>query len=152
VSVVAAVMVSMSACADDDEPPSEGSTHGAYATVIQWFVDRAPGEPDQQVVVFVEARGDGVGIDLDTQASVVESTQSFADVRFIDDRSEALDSDGVRDEGILLALGPVVAEGNSAVIEADELLDDESVTSRRFELRLVDGEWARRGEPALVPS
>ena len=141
----------VAACGSADEPATVGSTHEAYATVIRWFVGRMPGDADRPVV-FVEARGEGVGIDLDTQASVVDSTQSFAEVRFIDDRSEALDSEGVRDGGILLALGPVVAEANTAVIEADELLDEDRVTSRHFELHASDGDWVLQGEPTILPS
>jgi hypothetical protein len=148
---VATIVPLGAACGSADEPATEGSTHDAYAAVIQWFVSRVPGERDQQVV-FVEARGEGVGIDLETQAAVVASTESFADVRFIDDRSEALDEEGVRDDGIALALGPVVTEDSTAVVEADELLDEDTLESRRFDLRLVEGEWVLQGEPAILPS
>jgi hypothetical protein len=148
-AVVVGVALLAAACGSDGEPTNEGSTHDAYAAVIRWFVDRLPGDAEQHVV-FIEARGEGVGIDLDTQAAVVEVSQPFADVRFIDDRSEAIDADGVRDGGVLLGLGPVVVEARTAVIEADEIVDEDTVVSRRFELRLVDDEWVLPGEPAMV--
>jgi hypothetical protein len=149
--VVAAVVLLAGACASNDDPTSEGQVADAYGHVIRWFVERRASEADQQLV-FVEALGEGVGIALDTQAAIVESTQSFADVRFIDDRSEALDADGVRDDGILLALGPAVVDGNSAVIECDEVQSETALISRSFDLRHVGDEWSLRGDPTILPS
>ncbi len=96
----------ISGCTSDG-PAERGSTADAYALVLQWFVDRSESEVDPPLV-FVEALGEGVSIGLDTQAAVLSSTVDFAEVRFIDDRSEALSDGVVRDGGILIALGPIV--------------------------------------------
>ena len=125
---------------------ADGDVADAYAVVIEWFADRSSDDPDP-LLVFVEARGEGFEIELPAQASVVEASASFADVQFIDDRSEAIGDDGVRDDGILLALGPAVMDGDGAIVECDEIVTSETMTSWRFELRYVRNEWLLVHEP-----
>src|SRR5688572_4444459 len=122
------------AACSPDKSGSESDVAGAYARLIQWFVDRTEPAPDDEgerdpVVVFVEARGEGFNVGLSMQAAIIARAEPFATVRFIDDRSEALtDGDApVQDEGLLLALGPAKEHGSKVVIECDEFvsLDDE---------------------------
>ena len=120
---------------------SDAAVADAYSEVIKWFADRSPDDPDP-LTVFVEARGEGFEIELLAQAAVVEASAPFADVEFIDDRSEAIGDDGVvRDEGLLLAFGPAVLEAELAIIECDEIITMESMHSWRFELRYVGDGW-----------
>ena len=129
---------------------ADGNVADAYALVIEWFADRSSADPDP-LLVFVEARGEGFEIELPAQASVVEASASFADVQFIDDRSEAIGDDGaVRDDGILLALGAAVVDGSEAIVECDEILTSEEMTTWRFELRYVGNEWLLLQEPTEV--
>lgn len=123
-----------------------GSTADAYAVVIGWFVDRSSSEGERPLV-FVEALGEGVGIGLDTQAAVVSSTEEFAEVRFIDDRSEAFDGEVVRDGGIFLALGPAVGSDRSSTIEAVEIESESETASWTFDLVTRAGVWGLRGDP-----
>lgn len=148
VLLVAAIAATVMSCSSANSS-EKGDVVDAYAQVIRWFVERAPSGADTQLV-FVEARGEGLGIDLDVQAAVVKSTQSVADVRFIDDRSEAIQEDQVRDGGILLAIGPAVVDGRSATIECDEYRDVDVAISRRFSLVFAGGEWVVRGEPTVL--
>ena len=147
--IVVIGVIAAGACSSDGSEKA-GDVSDAYARVVRWFVDHSAGDADDQLV-FVQARGEGLGIDLDTQAAIVESAESFADVRFIDDQSEALDADGVRDGGILLAIGPAVADGSTMVIECDEVSAEDVARSLSFDLRFVAGEWLLRGEPVELP-
>ncbi|MFN0026135.1 MAG: hypothetical protein ACKV2O_02955 [Acidimicrobiales bacterium] len=67
------------------------------------------------LAVFVEPLGEGYVIDLATQARVVTALETVVQVRFIDHRAEAIDEDRpgkpVRDEGTLVAVGPIVSGG-----------------------------------------
>ncbi len=121
---------------------------------MRWFADEdtADREPLQ---VFIEPRGEGTSIDLEVQANVIEHSADYADARFIDTRDEALivDEEGVaavRDEGILIRIGPVVEEGDTVSLDVDQFVDSETQRSLRFELVAVDGEWRMRGEPTVV--
>ncbi len=79
-------------------------------------MDRS-GAESERPVVFIEPRGEGLDIGLDTQAAVISASEEFAEVRFIDDRSEALDDEGVRNGGIFIALGPGTQERDLLVVE-----------------------------------
>lgn len=138
----ASIFVSCSA----SKPGSTGTAAGAYARVIRWFVDQKAAESGKRVV-FVQARGDGLSIGLEIQASVVSGAESFAEVRFIDDPSEALDTAGVREGGIFLALGPAVPESGAVTIDCDEIVARDSQTTLTFSLMFINGAWALRGEP-----
>ncbi|HUC32982.1 MAG TPA: hypothetical protein VMS14_06240, partial [Ilumatobacteraceae bacterium] len=69
----------------------------------------------------------------------------------IDDRSEALDSDGVRDGGIFLALGPAVADGSMVEIECDEIVSATADTGWTFQLVYRDQTWELRRDPVRSP-
>lgn len=132
-------------CSSDDEP-DRGSTADAYAVVLRWFVERS-GSDAESPLVFVEALGDGVVFGLETQAAVVSSTADFAEVRFIDDRAEAIENDEVRDGGILIALGPAVESGRSVTIESAQLTSESDAVGWTFDLVWRGETWSMRGEP-----
>ena len=133
-----------------NETTSTGDVADAYAVVVRWFTDRLVAE-DEPPVVFVESRGEGLAIGLELQAAIVAATEDFAKVRFIDDRSEALDSDGVRDGGIFLALGPAVADGSMLEIECDEIVSATADTGWTFQLVYRDQTWELRRDPVRSP-
>lgn len=139
------------ACSDRDA--DEVDVGGAYSRVVQWFADRSDADP-VPLVVFVEARGDGLVIDLAVQAEVVETNHEIADVRFVDDRAEALEDDGtaIRDEGILVALGPLVDVGDSVTIEVDQYDGPDPELTWSFDLRPAGDVWTLNGEPAAASS
>lgn len=132
--------IAMVAACTSDKPQQSGPTSGAYVAVVQWFVENSPDAQDRPIV-FVEARGEGLGVGLETQAAVVSGANDFADVRFIDDRSEAMDSDGVRDNGLFIALGPLVEDGDLFNVECDQVLSEEESTVWFFTLRFRNDTW-----------
>lgn len=127
-------------------PEQQGSTSDAYAVVLQWFAKNAATALERPVV-YVEARGEGLGVGLDTQAAIVASTADFADVRFIDDRSEALDSDGVRDGGVFVALGPLIDDGRDFTIECDQILSEDASIVWTFSLSYSGEVWSLTAPP-----
>lgn len=140
------VALQFASCSSASNPPDDlGSASDAYALVIEWFVQSDRGRSDDPLV-FVIALGDGTSIGLETQAAVVASTEAVADVRFVDDRSEAFKDGGVREGAIFIALGPIVRTGRRASIDCDEILTPRTELHWKFKLR--SGErWTIVGEP-----
>ena len=141
------------ACSSSPESDLDADIGGAYAEVVRWFVDQSPAGSDPRVV-FVDTLGDGFEIDLELQAAIVSSSAEFAQVRFIDDRSEAFSGgEVVRDEGLLLSLGPAVIDRRTVSINSDEVESPEIATSWTFVVRLDhEGRWALAGPPSAFES
>jgi hypothetical protein len=114
---------------------------GAYAYIIEWIVADSPSDSDPPVA-FVVAQGEGFQIGLSLQAGVVSDLEDDVDVRFVDDRAEAFDEGEVRDEGVLIGLGPAVADGAEVVIDGDETVSMDEVTAWEFRLRRVGDDWS----------
>lgn len=137
------------ACGDDPETPGSAA---AYATVITWLVDRDAAVDEQDPTVFVIPQGEGFAIGLQLQADIVKLLADVADVRFVDDRAEALDGEGrPLDGGRLLAVGPAAEDGARVHIQVDEVLEGDRTRSWRFTLRPRGGEWRIAGSPSSVP-
>lgn len=111
----------------DDNDTDSDDTAGVSATT----------GPEELPTVFVEPLGDGFLIDLKVQAKVVKNLEAVAEVRFIDDRVEAVDEDEpgrpVRPNGLLIGLGPLV-QANEAerTVQVRRYVDD-----RRHEDRIA---------------
>jgi len=124
--------------------PSKARASDVYATVIRSFGTQPEGEPPLKV--FVEPRGEGSSISVDVQAEVVTAVEDVAEVRFIDARAEALADDEagafvVRDDGILLAFGPVPNDASEVVVEVDQYIDDTNLATHRFVIHRSGEEW-----------
>lgn len=109
-------LVALAACgsgdrtADDEVGPAE-----AITAIVAWQADEQ--EPvldengeEQLPVIFVVA-SDRDSIDVGVQADVAAATADWAMVRFADDTADAFDPDlagePVRDDGVLLLVGPM---------------------------------------------
>jgi hypothetical protein len=137
------------ACTSDSAEGDDDDLAGAYAHVIEWIAGRSAQDSDRPVV-FVVALGEGFDIDLSLQAAVVSESSDDVDVQFLDDRSEAFDGDDVRDDGVLLAVGPADTEGDDVVIEANEEHSVDDVTSWLFALSPDDDDWSFAEPPSTV--
>jgi hypothetical protein len=131
-----------------------------YEGVVRWFAERRTDDPEP-LPVFVEARGEGVSIDLAVQAELIELTAEYATARFIDAREEAIaeeeGDDGevvptVRDGGVLIRLDPVVAEGRPVMLDVDEYVDETTLRTLRFRLSARGDTWRVVGDPVEVVS
>jgi len=124
--------------------PSKERASDVYVTIVEWFAAQQLAEPPLRV--FVEPRGEGSSISVDVQAEVITAVEDVATVRFIDVRDEALDDLGdgvvvVRDEGILLAFGPVPKDTADLALEVDQYLGGSLVRTYRFEMSRRGEQW-----------
>lgn len=106
--------------------------------------------------VFVEPLDKATQLPLDVQAAVVADLKDVADLRFIDERQEAIDDKlpgwPVRDGGVLIALGSMVevdarnrtltlrrsSKGDAPGAPADQRPGDGTFVAK---VELVDGDW-----------
>ena len=127
--VLCAGVVASCGSGADDPATGDGRTAAVYESIISWMLDEEPGVSVDQVpewVMFVGSRSE-TQIDLDVQVAVVEALEPRVFVRFIDERSEAVEVDSedesVRDGGLLLGLGAVAEEGESVEVYVDRYRD-----------------------------
>lgn len=152
-AVTAAVVVS--GCGDGGSRQDE-SVAEIYSAAIRWLVDDASdARPAALDKVFLEAVGEEP-IPLSVQAEVVSQLEDATAVRFIDTREEAIDTsepgDPVRDDGVLIGLGPVGDIGRQPVrVYVDRYLDARDVVAYEIGLERTDGRWQVAGEPEHVP-
>lgn len=121
-------MLAVGAASCTDEPANGDDNvtpAAAYVAIVEWQVSEQEPVLDDEgeavvPVVFVAA-DDGSTIDVGVQAEVAAATAEWATVRFADQPSETFDSglDGqpVRDDGVMLLVGPLPDAGPS--IELD---------------------------------
>jgi hypothetical protein len=128
-----------------------------YDEVVRWLVDDAGGAtPEERMAVFIEPRGEGAAISLDVQAELIEATEDVADVRFLDERAEGLvEEDGtvvVKDEGMLIRLGPVIEDDRHVLLDVDIWESEDTSREVRFELRRRGNTWSVQGQPEEIDS
>ncbi len=147
------VLTALVACRNDKPKENETTQGAAYTAIVDWFADRFSNDPEP-LVVFVEPLRDGGPINLDDQATVVERTSKLASVQFIDSRDEVFvkndeDQPEIRDDGVLLAVGPALRDGLWAEVVCDEVAADGTITAERvFRVReRTDGTFDVRVEP-----
>ncbi len=113
---VVSVAALVAGCRDDETAPVSRDAQVYVATVRDVVDDQpAPEDPDVLPVVYVApaARGE---IPADVQAEVAEELHDEVDLRFADERDEAVltEEDGlpVRAEGLLLVVGELPEAGD----------------------------------------
>lgn len=152
-AVITAVVVS--GCGNGGSREDE-SVAEIYSAAIRWLVDEGrEARPAAFEKVFIEAVGEEA-IPLAVQAEVVSRLEDAIAVRFIDTREEAIDTsepgDPVRDDDVLIGLGPVREMGRQPVrLYADRYLDVRDVVAYEIDLEQTDGRWRVAGEPRRVP-
>jgi hypothetical protein len=149
------VALGLVSCGIGSANEDEVRASAVYAEVIGWLVaDTGRMDPEEPMAVFVEPRGEGAGISLDVQTEVIEETKDVADVRFLDERAEGLvDEDGVvgvKDDGILIRLGPVIEDDRHVELDVDIWETVDTFTEVRFELRRSGDVWSVQGPPEAI--
>jgi hypothetical protein len=146
--LAAASLAVLAACGSSAAARNDGDQRVAavYRAVILAIADPQP-DAEHKPVVFVAPRPDAKTIPLTVQASVVEGLADEVSVRFVDDDKEAIDGtvDGepVKEEGVLLRLGPVAA-GDPVEVTADRYrtLTDQALVT--LSARSNGEDWAAR--------
>lgn len=157
--VIATVMVSItgvSSCGQDADDPEtgDGRTAAVYESILDWMLDEEPGitaDAKPEWVMFVGSRSEGQ-VGLDVQVAVAEALESRIFVRFIDERSEAVDVDSdsepVRDGGLLVGLGAVAEDGESVEVYVDRYRDAGDIEAWLVTARHAGETWDIVGSPA----
>ena len=154
-AVAALLIVLLTGCPSSGvEGPSREAA--IYRVVIAHVADDyapEPVEPDENPVLYVESFVSG-GVSLQDQVELVAAFIDDYEVRFVDDRDEAVDDDlenrPVRPGGALLGLGAIVDNGVSSV-RVELYADESDITAYRFSVRdSADSGWEIVGEPESV--
>jgi hypothetical protein len=140
-----AVFATLAAC---DGPAHEEMSREAQiylAAVSEVIAEQVPTSTDDELpVVYVVPVGESE-IDATVQADVAAELRDLADVRFADERSEAVeeDEDGmpVRDDGTLVAIGEVPAEGEPIEVEVEVYRSAEDSSHFVFTFASRSSQW-----------
>lgn len=144
--VLAGVSLSVvTACGDSSEAELSREAQILVATIEEVLAERNPAAgTDELPVVYVEPLGDE-DIGATVQADTASEMREIADVRFADERSEALDEDEpgmpVRDDGILVAIGPVPEEGDPVDVEVEIYRSEDDWSTALFSFAVRSSAW-----------
>jgi len=147
--------MSLTSCssAPDDRVAGDDRTAAVYESILDWMLDEEGGIDSgdrPEWVMFVATRSEEP-IDIDVQVAVVEALDPRIFVRFIDERTEAVDADSddepVRDDGILVGLGAVPREGDSVEVYADRYRDSDDVEAWHMTVHRSGDSWELSGAP-----
>lgn len=141
-AVVAPVaLLVLAGCSDDGEGPDDRAA--VYTSVLRNIVPLPAPPVEERTYVFVEPLADEVAIPLEVQAEVVSELEDVAEVRFIDDRDEAIEHDGerVREGGVLVGLGAIVESGPERLIAVRRYVDAADDDAFALTLEERNGVW-----------
>lgn len=157
ITTLALSVLSLAACGGTDNPAaSDDRTAGVYGSILDWALDQEPDlgvDPKPEWTLFVGSRSD-LDVDLDVQVAVVEALEPRIFVRFIDERSEAIDVNAedapVHDDGLLIGLGSVADEGDIVEVYVDRYRNASDIEAWLVTLRRVGTAWGIEGTPEPV--
>lgn len=150
VSFALAASLAGAACTE----PSQSDTREAavYEELLRWVIEtERPGDGDGPPSLFVDSATDSE-IPLEVQVEVIDRLGDDADVRFIDDREEAVTDDElapVHDEGVLVGLG-AVPTGPPVIVRLEVYRSVEDTAAYLVELAGSDEAWRISGTPQPV--
>lgn len=131
----------------DGSGDDEGSRDAqVYVATIRDVLARQPppDDPDVLPVVYVVAVGE-TRIPADTQAAVAAKLDEEAEIRFADERSEALLEDQehmpVRDHGVLVAVGELPAEADPVEMDVEIYRSDEDWSKVVLTIARRSSQW-----------
>jgi hypothetical protein len=141
----AVTAVTMAGCGTSSDAEDSRPDDVYVATIQRVLADESPStEPDELPVVYVVPRGENK-IEATVQAEVASELRHVADVRFADDRDEALDEDEqgkpVLDEGVLVAVGEVADRGNPVEVEVEIYHSEDDSSSLLFTVSRRSSQW-----------
>jgi hypothetical protein len=150
-AAVCGLSLAIASCADDDGEAGQDPNQRLveiYSATVTAIVDDAGMKPtaedDPTATVFLQTHDD-VEINADVQVGVVNELADWANVRFIDDIEEAIDSDAdgapVRDDGTLVGLGPVSEGLVTADLTADRYLSERETVIYEVSVERSGGVW-----------
>lgn len=146
-------LVGLVGCGNED--PDDDTLRDAeiYSSIVDDLANRSGMQPaaDDLPVLFIEAL-DPDGISLTVQVEVVAELIEEYEVRFIDDRVEAIEVDlpgqPVRADSLLIGLGPIAVDGSPAAAEVrgELYLAEDDVSAYRYTVAAAPNGWEVAGE------
>lgn len=150
-----APLAPLAACDQSSDDPTEGDGREAavYELILDWVLAGEPAAADDEPTVFVASRHEQP-IDVEVQALIVEAMDERAEVRFVDERAEAVvdGEDGlpVHDGGVLVGLGAVPPDGDRVEVYVDRYRRADDVVAWDVTVQRRGESWQLAGEPAAA--
>jgi hypothetical protein len=146
--VLVAVLVGIGSCSADHGRTADDREIAIYAAVVRVLITAPAGNPRTTAPgrpVFVVAADPHASISLEVQAGVADAVHSLATIRFLDSRSEAIDTADprrpVHDGGILITLGSIPAGDTAVAVDAQRYERIDAAATYRISLRRVGARW-----------
>ena len=149
--MLVAVVLGVAACSADHRTAADDREIAIYSTVIRVVTPPAGTTPPTPLSdpVFVVAAKTRSPISLQVQAGIVDVLHDFATIRFVDERSEAVDTadshQPVHDGGILITLGKIPPGRTNVTIAAQRYERIDVAATYRITLRRVGTGWKPLG-------
>jgi hypothetical protein len=134
----------LAACGGDgaDAGTDDHDVPEVYISVIRALAPSGAGMPK---VVFIEALP-GTKLSLEDQATVVQAFGDGTDIRFVDERAEAVDDKApqarVRRDGVLLQMHPVEEHDRTLTVKATRYVSRDDDTTNCMVLEADEDGWA----------
>jgi hypothetical protein len=142
-----AVVLGVAACGADHRTAADDRAIAIYSTVIRVVAPPGGTTPSTPLSdpVFVVAADTRSPISLQVQTGIVDVLHNFATIRFVDERSEAIDSadphQPVHQGGVLITLGKIPPGRTHVTIEAQRYERIDRATTYRISLQRVGASW-----------
>jgi hypothetical protein len=143
---VAALLAVATACSGSAAKEKDTNVADVYTAVLRQLLPPPAGDEDKRVV-YVAPFAEQKAFALETQVDVIANMAKEADVRFVDELSEAVvtDDPGTPAKGTeVLLLGPVTATGTTGTtveVEAQRYLSESEQVKFRFQVSSSDETW-----------
>ncbi|MGH8977258.1 MAG: hypothetical protein ACRDV7_04225 [Acidimicrobiia bacterium] len=150
----AAALVLAASCSSGPGPDVDDRTGAIYAATVRAVVGDRTTEDTDPGPVFVATARPEQSISLEVQAEMVEDLHDYATLRFVDERTEAILEDDpeqpVADEGVLVELGEIDEQGNTAIVDAERYENVDAQRHYRVRATRNDETWTATATAAPV--
>ncbi len=149
----ALALMLLTACPSEgaDEVSREFEVYRAVIADMGARFPTEPVEPDEEPVIYLESFAPD-GVSLQDQVDLVAAFDDGYELRFVDERVEALDEDldglPVREGSALFGLGPIV-DADPLGVRVERYVDENEISAFRY--RIDDDGWTIVGTPEEVP-
>lgn len=154
IGVVAGMLV-VGALACDDPPSDHGTRESrVLMSVIRDVAGSANPDPDSKPVVYVVSVAEN-GVAATVQAEVAAELTDDIDLRFADERAEAVEDDvdgrPVPDGGVLLLVGDIPLDGNVIDVPVEIYHAENDRSKASFTFSEANDEWSVTATSLLAP-
>jgi hypothetical protein len=145
--LLVSVALGSTACGADRRTAADDREIAISSSVIRAVAPPAGGKPSTPLSepVFVVPADSRSPISLEVQAGIVDMLHRFATIRFVDERSEAIDNTDphrpVHEGGVLITLGDIPPGRNAVTIEGQRYERIGVVTTYGVRLQRVGTSW-----------